>query len=119
LSQTCINEKEIEIVFYNKMEELISFFQRREHRDKIDLKNIYVLLIICIQFNNPQWIHKIRELTEMTNDDSDSDIILLKEIINLMSQKPRDNKFRLKDLLSDINDCHLRFILTNLKCVSL
>ena len=52
LSQTCMNEKEIEEIYYSKTEELIEKYRTLPELSSEDLYYLHLLQLSCIHYNN-------------------------------------------------------------------
>lgn len=118
LSRTCVNEKEIEKVYYEYTEKFISQYKLLKTLTAEDEFNISILLLASIQFEHPVWINELRNIHNEFDLDSNAKCLMM----NSFNQKIGDSKEN-KIQKNDLQDCKdeniLYLIISNVKRVDL
>lgn len=55
LIKTCLNEREIEVIYYDQMEFLISCFEKKSHLTELETQALCYTLLSANQYKNPFW----------------------------------------------------------------
>lgn len=80
LSSLCIDEKEIEKVYYLKMEEILSQYKKLSVLSKDLVKRLCILCISSAQFGNQFWVRAFNELFTQNASDYFEEVKVLREI---------------------------------------
>ena len=116
LSSLCLGEKEIEKVFYVKMEEILSLCKKLSTLSKDLVKCICILCIASAQFGNQYWVRAFNKLFIQNASGYFDDIKILREIYYYIEENNK-NKISLSSFHFH-NDNELLFLLSsNLKRV--
>ncbi len=112
LVTTCFNEKEIEVPFYNHMEDLIFFYQKMKPDDfnPEDEITLCYLQLISKQYANPYWVNCVTEIIksiEIQNQVASS-LIKVADIYN-----PNEDNYVSIELFDFIQKYDVIFLLAN------
>ena len=96
LTVTCVSEKEIEMCYYTKTEELVSYYQNLHDLSVEDRDNLKWLQLASAQYANPYWVDQIKTmLIQKDADDCNSKSIL--DDINIFLEENKEDYFNLKN----------------------
>ncbi|WET69767.1 hypothetical protein [Sphingobacterium sp.] len=112
LVKTCFNEKEIEIPFYNHMEDLIFFYKKMKPDDfkAEDEITLCYLQLTSKQYENPYWVNCVMEIIksiEIQNQVASS-LIKVADLYN-----PNDDNYVSIELFDFIQKYDVIFLLAN------
>lgn len=89
LTRTCVNEKDVEEVYYSKTEELIKYFSRVKFLSIQDEYNLRLLQLSCIQYDSFYWVNEIENIFVLKDECSKSELlIMMKNINNILFNDP-------------------------------
>lgn len=96
LNLTCLSEKEIEMCYYTKTEELISYYQNLHDLSLEDRENLKWLLLTSAQYANPYWVDQIKTMLIQKDADFCNSKSILDDI-SIFLEENKEDYFNLKN----------------------
>lgn len=90
LNVTSVNEKEIEVCYYTKTEELISHYQNLHDLSAEDRDNLKWLQMASAQYANPYWVDQVKTMLTQKNADVGNSKPILNEISMFLEENKED-----------------------------